>query len=191
MTTSESKGRFFLQNESIRIANWNTLTLTTTPPRPPAEYDIVWQLADWRPQKWQHAAARVVNKTRRWYQRQLLISRIVKKPSWAHVAWSTQTARDDTNLSWVFYFCLPYKSQNSNLMNFKNFWNSRILTNIKIRTNFKNTVLLDCLCLSLLKQLHRPTSIQVRAPSFVSLRSTLTRHDVSVEMYFWKTIVCS
>ena len=23
MTTSESKGRFFLQNESIRIANWN------------------------------------------------------------------------------------------------------------------------------------------------------------------------
>ena len=25
MTTSESKGRFFLQNESIRIANWNAL----------------------------------------------------------------------------------------------------------------------------------------------------------------------
>jgi len=25
MTTSESKGRFFLQNESIRIVNWNAL----------------------------------------------------------------------------------------------------------------------------------------------------------------------
>ena len=25
MTTSESKGRFFLQNESIRIANWNAV----------------------------------------------------------------------------------------------------------------------------------------------------------------------
>ena len=25
MTTSESKGRFFLLNESIRIANWNAL----------------------------------------------------------------------------------------------------------------------------------------------------------------------
>jgi len=25
MATSESKGRFFLQNESIRIANWNAL----------------------------------------------------------------------------------------------------------------------------------------------------------------------
>ena len=33
MTTSESKGRFFLQNESIRItiqiANWNALELYT------------------------------------------------------------------------------------------------------------------------------------------------------------------
>ena len=28
MTTSESKGRFFLQNESIRIANWNALLIT-------------------------------------------------------------------------------------------------------------------------------------------------------------------
>jgi len=28
MTTSESKGRFFLQNESIRIVNWNALACT-------------------------------------------------------------------------------------------------------------------------------------------------------------------
>ena len=30
MTTSESKGRFFLQNESIRISNWNALLWNPT-----------------------------------------------------------------------------------------------------------------------------------------------------------------